>query len=598
MKFASTTLTIGITAFYFIASAEAQEDGGMPSMKQSARMVTQILDPSGQPVEGGTVFREKNGSIHVFGDPDSVRLIQSGDDRVSKSPDGMMMEMDDQTDIKRPHLVGAMGMKFPEFYYVVHPEHGFAFLPSDNAPIRTFGLRPSANMKISVPKKYSPKDFVVLACWQNRYADPISNARLHSQSGSGLGLPNPTNPGGAEFGAPSTSNPAPWDPDTIYDPWRTQFSDWRLRTMVTHWNVLEIEATKDDAYANVAHLVMPPGEVRITLIPKAAINPSDLSSPPALERLLFFGGPTKIKLIESAARGTQNNLAILPSEAVRDIEFIGSPTDSMMPDWTDKTFQVFLTQFVQPLDTLVPTNSERKVRKIAESERSARSKVFLGRIAHRIGKQRYLAIGVPAGGQYFVWSADNSELAGLARSTKLCDYPSLGQSLPAMSVRMLGRKDADSVNPVKAEILAHRKEDNDILRPVYGLHVATSKRTLIDLTKPPVFEKVDPKLDPNQNPDVDPFTVKKFPHQDVGIIAENDLGVSPDRPTKSKTPAVAKNANAKHPVMIAENKHANTNAQKRVTVDELRKRIEKLDNDLSRAKQLLNQITAQTAAKP
>ncbi len=491
------------------------------------------------------------------------------------------------------------------FYYVVHPDHGFAFLPKQRKPPSVIRLRPPATLKVHVPKRYSPDDFVVLACWMNRYADPIShqpirwpNYAMAGMMGGGMGGMGVMGVMGGmggmeEYSGMNGGAAMPSDPTAVSDPMRSRFSDLRLRTMVTHWAVASLALTKESEFCNEATVVLPPGEVRVTLVPKVSADKHQ-DNAVELERLLYFGGPSEIKLIASDIAGHHPLVTILPSNAVSDIEFMGRPSGSGIPDWTEQENSVFLTLYEpDSLSSPVAISSDRTARCIAEGDRTRRSNEFLGRIAHRIGKERYLAIGVPQGQRFYVWSADDNELSELANSVKSCDFREQSSTLQPMSVRAIKSSEAAIWDKSHPPMILKSGLGNDPSRRAYMLTLSNPQfdqrpRFLIDMTKRFVFKPIDPGIDP--------FTAKELLNAEVGVIAEQDLpkpeldimgmdmasmdsGGMPVE-TSQEVPSIAGVAEAESPRRQASDR-----------IDVLRRRIHKLEQDLQRAKKLLDEIT-------
>lgn len=573
----------------------------------------QVLTPEGNPAIGAKLFVGTSQTMSLIGAPTNVKPVgqtdfnpapgsnqkvhRYGGVRVAiEQGEGIDVaelfesgfgEMDGE-DLGGMDEMGAGGVQ-SAFYYAVHPEHGFAFVPWHTTPPKSIKLRAAGRFEVAVPKRYSPDQYVVLACWMNRYADPITVQSLRfNQEDDDMGMYM------EDFGWTGAGLGPMYDATSGLDPLHHQVSDWRLRTMVTHWALGKIEPGEEQSYGNDATIVLPPGEIRLTLVPYTAVRES-LGDVRKLQELLLFGGPTKILLTsESIPNSFQGT--ILPSEAVRDIELIGRVSGSGIPNWTPQENHLLLTGPAPTAKTITNVSSDQEVIQIAEQQREKRSTKFLGRIAHRIGPDRYLAIGLPVR-QYYAWSVDAKRMPSLVSSVKLSDRERFERSLEKLSVRSVSPDELKLREKISTKQTQPKRANKNQLsipvsrsgeRIVYAISPVSNSdpggRKLVDLSRPMKFKP--------RNPNDDPFAAKD-PNQDVGVISESRLRQMQQPGPGVRQPPAGMNAPLPQPQPGAAPGARIDTAGKEERLDSLQRRIDKLEKDLDRAKQMLAALRKQ-----
>jgi hypothetical protein len=224
---------------------------------------------------------------------------------------------------------------------------------------------------------------------------------------------------------------------------------------------------------------------------------------------------------------------------------------------------------------------------IAEQQRSMRSKAFLGRIAHKVGRERYIAIGVP-NERFYAWSVSSNDMPGVLAAVKMSDRRNLSLSLEPLSVRSIAPEQMELREEIDRR--SQRRDPNGLKlastnsnqRLAYAISPLSNPqgRILIDLTKRIVFQA--------RNPEDDPFAAKN-PNQHVGVISESEL-------QRRRHPmfGVVRSSSEN---MLGEPKQTDsqTTPETMPAIDPeklnaLQNRIEKLERDLARAKQMLKTL--------
>ena len=440
-------------------------------------------------------------------------------------------------------------------YFVRHEEHGFGFVPRKDFAPRSIRLHAAAKLAVHVPRRYSAKDYVVIACWRNRFADPISDRLLERGDGYGdesMMMGGMSGAGLSEFGGGGDDTGG-----DLGGRWR----DWRLSTQVAYWSIAGLEREgPEQGETYVAELEMPPGEVRVTLVPRLAIAP-DQRDWIRLEQLLLFGGPSQVVLARSDRGHTTVQLG---HDKQTDLEFVGRAATSPLPNWDREQNVLFLTPRHEPVERRAIRNAREAVR-IAGGTREARSQRFLGRIAHRIAEDCYVAIGLPAG-EYAVWSVQRESLGDLVAQAKSCSSLQ-GQSLQSMVAtpeRQSGQLGSAHAHPALASPPVRARYQ---LKPNYELGQQTER------------------------PGLETIRIRNFKPESAfagygGFAADSPIpggfadagGFAADSAIPSGTVAATEFAPAEP-----------SGPEQRL--GQLRRRIEQLERDLSTAKQMLDRLT-------
>ena len=199
---------------------------------------------------------------------------------------------------------------------IVHPS-GFSFIPQGSRVSQKHTLRTSGNFlanSINIGQKpgYLTSDYLVLCMWQNGFAYPSCD-QYPIREIVNQGLP----PGESTESGVDKNN-------------------WRFRARFRWYQT-----------AQMGELIrMPPGEVRVTLLPKI-VNGKPLTEATAaeLEELLIHGGPSKIVVV----RGGDENQAI-HFDAYRDLRCeLPDETNDGLPEWGDrKQSEYRLERFDEP----------------------------------------------------------------------------------------------------------------------------------------------------------------------------------------------------------------------------------------------------------
>ena len=321
----------------------------------------------------------------------------------------------------------------------------------------------------------------------------------------------------------------------------TAFDDWRLQTRVTHWNVLPLQASKDQKGYSKTKLIFPPGETRLTLLPKSVATEQlaelQRSTHPnaTLDRLSLFGGPSTIVRASPHQKNTYQG-AILPSRPAHNLELLGRADVSGMPDWSGEDHYLFLTKYESEQDAPKPVvlRDQQATVRYAETRFSERNQFDFGRLAHKIGDQQYAVVGLLPG-YYYVWSLPPSKLPELIRQSQNGDEAAIRKVLQPLSVVAVSPQQKKMFMETVAGPSAKFEPSHWKPMPTYRLlpfdaEFSSKPRTLIEMTRPLKFEPVDP--------DLDPFSAKTLPNESVGIKTEAELKLEDRR--KSMTRAQTK----------------------------------------------------------
>ena len=285
-----------------------------------------------------------------------------------------------------------------DIFFATNPKNEFAFVPPSTHLVKKIQLRESARLTFSVPRHYAADRYVVLAYWTNGFVVPqfpfeilqLGGVKPAMSSGGG---------GGFAGGGPVAGETGPGT------------SDWRFHSYVSYWQVAPLtEPEEKDADGfHTASLTVPPGEVRVTLVPKDRFEEAQ-HNPQLLEQLSLTGGPSRIVVARSRKTASTDDtpIALVDDEAV-DLAIYGGLTEAAMPDWSSDEQLIVLTRIS---DTSLKPNLKHAddYIRLADSTRQERSEYRpLGIVAHLTAGETYLAVGLLPG-EYQAWKVPKSKL--------------------------------------------------------------------------------------------------------------------------------------------------------------------------------------------
>ncbi|GAA5506205.1 hypothetical protein [Novipirellula caenicola] len=285
-----------------------------------------------------------------------------------------------------------------DIFFATNPKNEFAFVPPSTHLVKKIQLRESARLTFSVPRHYPADRYMVLAYWTNGFVVPqfpFENPQLGGvkpvmSSGGG---------GGFSSGGPVAGETGPGT------------SDWRFHSYVAYWQVAPLtqpEAKDADGF-HTASVTMPPGEVRVTLVPKDRFEEVQ-HNPHLLEQLSLTGGPSRIVVARTRKTASTENTPIpLVDDGAVDLAIYGGLTEAAMPDWSSDEQLIVLTRISDTTQKTKLTHSDDYIR-LADSTREERSKYRpLGIVAHPTAGETYLAVGLLPG-EYQAWKVPKSKL--------------------------------------------------------------------------------------------------------------------------------------------------------------------------------------------
>ena len=279
----------------------------------------------------------------------------------------------------------------PYIFFATNPKNGFAFVPPTFSLVKKIQLREAATLTFSVPRQYAADRYMVLALWTNGFVYPqFAFMRTVTSKGG---------QGGFAGGGPVENETGPGT------------SDWRFNSYVSYWQIASLsEPEKGDASGSrIASFTMPPGEVRVTLVPKDRYEEVQ-HNPHLLNLLSSTGGPSRIVLARSRKTASTNNTPIpLVDDGAMDLEIHGDLTEAAMPDWSSDEQMIVLTRSDDAAKTPNLVDTDDYIR-LADSTRDQRSDYRpLGTVAHPTADRTYLAIGLLPG-EYQAWKVPKSKL--------------------------------------------------------------------------------------------------------------------------------------------------------------------------------------------
>ena len=285
-----------------------------------------------------------------------------------------------------------------DIFFATNPKNEFAFVPWTSSLVKKIQLREPATLTFSVPRQYAADRYVVLALWTNGFVYP----QFPFESPQLVGVkPTMSSGGGGGFagGGPVEDETGPGT------------SDWRFHWFVSYWQVAPLtEPEKEDAKGfRIASLTMPPGEVRVALVPKDRFEEVQ-HSVKLLNQLSLTGGPSRIVVARSGKTASTNNTPIaLVDDGAVDLEIRGDLNEASMPDWSSDEQLIVLTRSSDAAKKTNLVDTDDYVR-LADSTRAERSDFRpLGIVAHRTADGTYLAVGLLPG-EYQAWKVPKSKL--------------------------------------------------------------------------------------------------------------------------------------------------------------------------------------------
>ncbi|TWU21653.1 hypothetical protein Pla52o_38400 [Novipirellula galeiformis] len=404
---------IGILTFLVMVSS-----WGSPLFSQEPTTRIHVVGPDGKFAPDTIVHRFNAGELVFL--PDGKAVISMNAEPVHRSVLGYVRLMDegDGIQVEPPPSMSGMGMMMgmdsgsnevgnpsenptnilyssPRalgVFFATNPKNEFAFVPPSTSVGKKIQLREPAKLTFSVPGHYTADRYVVLALWTNGFVYPQFAFKRAITSKGGQGGFAAGGPVGDETG-PGTS-------------------DWRFNSYVSYWQVAPLTAPeKEDANGFlIASLTVPPGEVRVTLVPKERFEEVQHNAK-LLNQLSLTGGPSRIVVARARpTTNTANNLPIaLVADGTLDLEIQGDLTEAAMPDWSSDEQLVVLTRSDDAANTPNTVDSDDYVR-LADSTRAQRSDYRpLGIVAHRSANGTYLATGLVPG-KYQAWTVPKSKL--------------------------------------------------------------------------------------------------------------------------------------------------------------------------------------------
>ncbi|WP_372722198.1 hypothetical protein [Novipirellula sp.] len=278
-----------------------------------------------------------------------------------------------------------------DIFFATNPKNEFAFVPWTSNLVKKIQLREPATLTFSVPRHYAADRYVVLAVWTNGFVYP----QFPHEQPIPLSSQKDGVPGGESFRDETGPGTA----------------DWRFHWFVSYWQVAPLtEPEEKDADGfHTASVTMPPGEVRVTLVPKERFEEVQ-HSVKLLNQLSLTGGPSRIVVARSGKTASTDDtpVALVENGAV-DLEIHGDLTEAAMPDWSSDEQLIVLTRISDTSQKPNLTHADDYVR-WANSTRDERSEYRpLGIVAHLTADGTYLAVGLLPG-EYQAWKVAKSKL--------------------------------------------------------------------------------------------------------------------------------------------------------------------------------------------
>lgn len=285
-----------------------------------------------------------------------------------------------------------------DIFFATNPKNEFAFVPPSTHLVKKIQLRESARLTFCLPRHYPADRYMVLAYWTNGFVVPQFPLEIPQLGGV---KPAMSSGGGGGFagGGPVAGETGPGT------------SDWRFHSYVAYWQVAPLtEPEEKDANGfHTASLTMPPGEVRVTLVPKDRFEEVQ-HNPQLLEQLSLTGGPSRIVVARSRKTANTDDapIALVENGAV-DLVIYGGLTEAAMPDWSSDEQLIVLTRISDTSQKTNLTHADDYIR-LADSTRDERSEFRpLGIVAHLTAGETYLAVGLLPG-EYQAWKVPKSKL--------------------------------------------------------------------------------------------------------------------------------------------------------------------------------------------
>ncbi|EMI23004.1 hypothetical protein RMSM_00065 [Rhodopirellula maiorica SM1] len=338
----------------------------------------------------------------------------------------------------------------PDIFFATNPKNEFAFVPPSTNLIKKIRLRESATLTFSVPRHYVADRYVVLALWTNGFVYPqfaFHRPQLAAK-------PEMSTPGHTGFSGGDTST-AETGPGT---------SDWRFHSYVSYWQVAPLtEPDEKDADGfHTASVKMPPGEVRLTLVPKDRFEEVQ-HNPTLLNQLSLMGGPSRIVVARSGKiTGTNTTPIPLVADGAVDLEIRGDLNEATMPDWSSDEQLIVLTRIIDTPPKPNLTHADDYIR-LADSTREQRSKYRpLGIVAHPTADGTYLAVGLLPG-EYHAWKIPKSRLERGTGFSRALPIELLSASLPQKVTAKIGTPSSSNnfKLPLQAQVSVGQSSSDD-----------------------------------------------------------------------------------------------------------------------------------------